>query len=247
MKNNEESILLDIESQLCDIGLPLMAKQLDKEYRSPDFLTKERLDLISDIIAPEFTEKTSKRLLNRMKNAKLIGTPCDLSKCTDTVERQYKPTGAPKQLSSLKFIEDGLNVCILGASDSGKTYLAKAIGAAACLRYRVSYNRCNELLPMLVDQKQADYRKYEKTIKRILNFDLLIIDDFLLNTITDEREIKVLEEVLEKRMEVAKSTIVCSQRDPSSWDAMVLNDSVASDCLRKRFTKHYTVMIQHKG
>lgn len=246
MTNKEEARLLDIETQLRDIGLPMMARQLDQEYRSPEFLTKDRLDLISDIIAPEFTEKTSKRLQNRMRNAKLIGTPCELSNCVDTTERQYKPTGVPKQLSSLRFIEEGMNVCILGASDSGKTYLAKAIGAAACMKYRVSYNRCNEFLPALVDQKQADYKKYEKAIKRILNFDLIIIDDFLLNTITDEREIKVLEEVLEKRMELSRSTIVCSQREPSSWDAMVLNDSVASDCIRKRFTKHYTVMIQHK-
>jgi DNA replication protein DnaC len=245
MTNKEEQRLLDIEAQFQDIGLSLMAQQLDKEYRSPEFLTKDRLDLISDILAPEFADKTTKRLQNRLRTAKLIGTSCELSKCVDTPERRYEPTGAPKQLSSLKFIEEGLNVCILGASDSGKTYFAKALGIAACEKYRVSYNRCNEFLPALVDLKQENYKKYEKRIKQIMNFDLLIIDDFLLNTLDDEREIKVLEEVLEKRIELAKSTIVCSQRDPSSWDSMIMNDSVASDCIRKRFTKHYTVMIRH--
>jgi DNA replication protein DnaC len=46
--------------------------------------------------------------------------------------------------------------------------------------------------------------------------DLLILDDFLLHTITDEREIKVLFTLLDKRCEDSKSTIVCSQREPES-------------------------------
>ena len=54
--------------------------------------------------------------------------------------------------------------------------------------------------------------------------ELIILDDFLLHTITDEREIKILFELLEKRNEQRKSTIVCSQRDPDNWKAMILND-----------------------
>ena len=51
--------------------------------------------------------------------------------------------------------------------------------------------------------------------------DLLILDDFLLHTITDEREIKVLFEVMEKRSELSRCTIVCSQREPNSWASMI--------------------------
>ena len=32
-----------------------------------------------------------------------------------------------------------MNVCILGPSDSGKSYLAKAIGIVACNTYKVEY------------------------------------------------------------------------------------------------------------
>ena len=182
-----------------------------------------------------------------MKTAKLIGTPCDIRKYTDSSTRQYTPAGSPRILSSLKFIEDGLNVCILGASDSGKTYLAKAIGVAACEKYRVCYNRCDEFLSGLVTLKQRDYAKYERRIRKILNFHLLIIDDFLLNTVTDEREIKVLLEVLEKRIELSRSTVVCSQREPDKWKAMIMNDAVSADAILKRVTKHYIVMIQLKN
>ena len=77
-----------------------------------------------------------------------------------------------------------------------------------------------------------------------IKLDLLILDDFLLHTITDEREIKVLFELLEKRSELSKSTIVCSQREPKSWKSMILNDEVSSIAIMKRATKQYTVVIK---
>ena len=150
---------------------------------------------------------------------------------------------APKVLSTLQFIEDGLNVCILGPSDSGKTFLAKSLGAAACEKYRVNYCHCGELLERLVAIKAADYPKYQREMKRLCAFQLLILDDFLLNTIMDEREVKVLMEIMEKRIEASRSTIVCSQREPDSWKAMIMNDEVSANAIMKRATKHYIVLI----
>lgn len=242
MKNGE--LLIDLEEQMNMIKLPLMALKLDEVIRSPEYPGMDKLDFLSLILAPEFRDKVSKTTNNRLRTAHLIGTPCEISSCIDSKVRRYEPTGVSKVLSSLHFIDDGLNVCILGASDSGKTYLAKALGAMACEKYRVSYNRCNELLEQLVALKVQDYTMYAKRMRRILNFHLLILDDFLLNTITDEREIKILLEILEKRIELSKSTIICSQREPESWKSMIMNDEVSANAIMKRATKHYIVMIQ---
>ena len=95
--------------------------------------------------------------------------------------------------------------------------------------------------------KQADYSKYQKKVRFYLKLDLLILDDFLLHTITDEREIKVLFEVMEKRSELSRCTIVCSQREPNSWASMILNDEVSANAILKRATKHYTVVIQPRN
>lgn len=239
-----QELVLDLEEQLNTIKLPLMALKLDELFRSPDYPAMDKLDFLSILLAPEVRDKVSKTVNNRLRKAKLIGTPCEIESCVDSSVRRYVPHGMPLLLSSLQFIKDGLNVCILGASDSGKTYLAKAVGTIACAKYRVSYNRCSELLESLVALKAADYDKYMKQIRRIMNFHLLILDDFLLNTISDEREIKVLLEILEKRIELSKSTVVCSQRDPDSWKAMILNDEVSANAIMKRATKHYTIVIQ---
>ena len=75
-----------------------------------------------------------------------------------------------------------------------------------------------------------------------LKWEQIILGDFLLHTITDEREIKILFELLEKRNEQRKSTIACSKRDPNNWKAMILNE-VSANSIMKRATKHYTVKI----
>ena len=106
-------------------------------------------------------------------------------------------------LSTLAFLESGLNVCVLGPSDSGKSYLAKAIGIVACTKYRVGYFHCEDLLESLVVQKTKDYAKFQKRLKKTCGLDLLVLDDLLLHTLTDEREVKLLVEILEKRSEIA--------------------------------------------
>ena len=95
--------------------------------------------------------------------------------------------------------------------------------------------------------KNENYGSYEKRMRKLLNFQLLILDDFLLNTITDEREVKILLEIMEKRIELSRSTIICSQRGSESWKSMIMNDEVSSNAIMKRATKHYIVMIQLKG
>ena len=239
-------LLQTLEAQLNEIGLSIMALKLDEIYNSPDYLKMDKLDLISAILLPEYQDKITKRIDNRLRSAHLIGTPCDIESCVDSPERHYEPQGSLAILASLKFIENGLNVCILGPSDSGKTYLAKALGVAACEKYRVSYNRCDELLESLVYEKNEDYKKYSRHVSRIMNIHLLIIDGFLLNTVADEREIKILLEILEKRIELRRSTVVCSQREPDSWKAMIMNDEVSANAILKRVTKHYLVLIQPK-
>ena len=108
----------------------------------------------------------------------------------------------------------------------------------------MEYHHCETLLEELVALKAVDYKKYQKRTKRLCSVALLILDDFLLHTITDEREVKVLFEILEKRSEIHLSTVICSQREPNSWKAMILNDEVSANSLMKRATKHYTVVIK---
>ena len=232
---------------LNELGMPMMAATLDGLYRSKNFLEMDHLSLLTAMIEPEYSAHTTKKLNNRLKRAGLISFPGQISNCMDSGEREYFPTGITESLGEMSFIRDGMNICILGPSDSGKSYLAKSLGIEACHDYRVAYHHCESLLEELVSLKGRDYGKYQRKIKFLVKLDLLILDDFLLHTISDEREIKVLHELLEVRSELSRSVIVCSQREPKSWTSMMLNDEVSSNAILKRVTKHYTVVINPKN
>jgi DNA replication protein DnaC len=237
----------ELVDELNELKLPNMASSLDSLYHSGTFDEFDGMSLLEQIIEPEYQSKTTQRFQNRLKKAGLKGGPQSLNLCKDSKERSYLPSGITSTLSSLEFIKEGLNVCILGPSDSGKSYLARALGIQACLNYRVAYHHCEEFLEFMVALKQTNYVKYQKKVNSYMNMELLILDDFLLHTITDEREIKVLFEVMEKRSELSRCTIVCSQREPNSWASMILNDEVSANAILKRATKHYTVVIKPKN
>ena len=110
-----------------------------------------------------------------------------------------------KLIQICAFILQGIDIGPLGESDAGKSYLAKAIGIKACNRYNVVYFHREELLKIKVALKEQDYDKYARKMKKYLKWELIILDDFLLHTITDEREIKILFELLEKRNEQRKT------------------------------------------
>ena len=242
-----KNLLNELVDQLNELKLSLMAAKLDSQYYAPGFLEMDHMTLLAELIGDEYREKLSKTLLNRLRTAKLVGSPEELDKCIDSAEREYLPSGITGLLSSLDFIAKGYNVCILGASDAGKSYLARALGIKACNNYSVRYFHSEELLESLVALKQQDYKKFASRMKQLLNTELIILDDFLLHTITEEKEVKILFELLEKRNEQGRSTIVCSQRDPDHWTAMILNDEVSANSILKRVTKHYTIMIKTKN
>lgn len=237
----------ELSDQLNELQLPSMAASLDALFHSKTFDELDRVALLEQLIEPEYQAKISQKFQNRLKRAHLSGGPQSLDKCRDSSDRVYLPNDITSTLASLDFVKEGLNVCILGPSDSGKSYLAKALGIQACLKYRTSYHHCEEFLETMVALKQSNYTKYQKKVRFFMKLDLLVLDDFLLHTITDEREIKVLFEILEKRSELSRSTIVCSQREPNSWASMILNDEVSANSILKRATKHYTVVIQPRS
>lgn len=247
MKAKASQAIDPIVDELMAIGMKKTASTLNELYNTPAFLEIDRVELLSKLIEPEYHAFINRRYTSRLKSAHLSGCPQEINNCVDSADRIYAPEGVVKTLSTGNYIRNGMNICILGASDSGKTYLAKAMGIAACTEFSVEYYCTEELIEQLSDIKELDLAKYNKRKKHLCKIDLLILDDFLLHSITDERQVKVLHELLNKRTEAFKSTIVCSQRMPKNWKVMILNDEIAADAIEKRATKHYTVMIESKN
>ena len=143
-----------------------------------------------------------------------------------------------------EFITSHLNVIIIGASGSGKTWLSCAFGINACQnKYRVKYFRLPELFSEFEAQKiQGKCRQYLSALQK---YDLLILDEFLLtSTTTGERE--NLLELIESRTN-RKSTIFCSQWTPSGWHEKLGGGAVADAILDRIINSSYKIELHGKS
>lgn len=241
MKNAD--ILTSIAEQLNSLRLFSAEDTLKKLYQSPAFTEMSSLDVLNKIVNSQYTSKSTAIYNTHLKASRLIGCNAMITNCIDSNQRVYTPNGTVERLRLLDFISHGDNVCILGSSNSGKSYLAKAIGIEACRKFTVLYCHAGEYIEQMVNLKTMDYIKFRKKEGQYLSADLLILDDFCLNKVADEAELKLLFEIFELRSENRKSIIVCSQREPSGWAAMLNNDKVYCDAIIKRATRDYTLLI----
>lgn len=119
-----------------------------------------------------------------------------------------------QQFATCKYIEDGHHIIFKGASGNGKTYLACALGNAACRRLlSVRYVRMPELLEELMIAEEN--KELKKTMKAYGKVDLLILDEWLIRCLTQE-ETYVMLELVETRMKHG-AIIFCTQYDSGEW------------------------------
>lgn len=95
----------------------------------------------------------------------------------------------------------------MGASGNGKTYIACALGNAACRKYKsVRYIRLPELLDELsIARTNGEFAKVIKAYRKV---DLLILDEWLILKLAPNDAYNLLE-IIEARIE--KSMIFCTQ------------------------------------
>lgn len=135
-------------------------------------------------------------------------------------------------LSDCSFIQRAQNILITGATGSGKSYLACALGRQACmLGYRVIYFGMNRLL------EQIGQSKLDGTFLKLLNqmekAHLLIFDDFGLNPLENIVKLALLQ-LLEDRYD-RKSTIITSQLPISKWYEY-LGEPTVADAIMDRLS-----------
>jgi DNA replication protein DnaC len=96
------------------------------------------------------------------------------------------------QFASSKYIEEGHHIILKGASGNGKTYLACALGNAACRKFRSErYIRMPELLDELVLARAEG--AFKKAIKLYQKVDLLILDEGLIRCLNPQESYDLLE------------------------------------------------------
>lgn len=221
-------LLHPTNEKLQTLRLTGMLKALQEQQNTPEIDSMsfdERLGLLLD---REMTERQSKRLQRRLKNAKL--------RHQATVEDidYHHPRGLDKaqvlKLADCQWIKEHYNLIITGPTGIGKSWLACAFAHKAC---REGYSALYTRLPRLMQDisiSKGDGR-YPKIMKELAKTELLILDDWGINPLTAEH-LRELLEVLEDRHSL-RSTLVTSQLPVDSWHDY-LGDPTIADAIMDR-------------
>lgn len=146
------------------------------------------------------------------------------------------------ELSNPQWVGANRNVLISGPTGIGKSFIACALGnAAARSGYTVLYIRAPRLFETL-QQSRGD-GSHLKALARLARVQLLIIDDFLLNT-PAEVEQRDLLEVIEDRYQLG-ATIIASQCPIGDWHPN-LGDPTLADAICDRLL-HNAYRIELRG
>ncbi|MFD2115833.1 ATP-binding protein [Paenibacillus yanchengensis] len=134
-------------------------------------------------------------------------------------------------LSTTQFIDTNSSIIFHGFTGSGKSYLACALGKQACMQgIRTKYIRIPDLL-MLRDEATLTSQGISKLLKKFANYKLLILDEWLLDELSEEEQYFIFE-LIERRHDIS-STIFCTQFMKEDWHAR-LGGGVHADAMMDR-------------
>jgi DNA replication protein DnaC len=145
-----------------------------------------------------------------------------------------------ERLAALEFVKESKDLFITGPTGTGKSYLATALGNKACQDgYRVIYASTAKLM------SQLKIAKVKGTIlnefKRIEKTDLLILDDFGMQTL-DTQARGIVMDIIEDRHQ-KHSTIITSQLPVKEWYNVIGEKTIADAILDRLVHKALRVEL----
>ena len=228
-------ILLD---KLLTLRLPAFREGLRQQTANPqyaDLAFEERLLLLVDL---ECTRRTDSRAKRRLKMAEF-----PLSANIETVDFDPKRGLERRRILEMAlctWIDKALNVLVVGATGTGKTFLACALGTAACWSgYSVRYLRTSRFLHTLNRARQDG--SYLTLLRTLSKTDVLILDDWLRDPIPLSAAQDLLE-VFDDRF--GKTAIVIASQLPvTDWHARFPDPTLADAILDRTIHNAYRISL----
>ena len=235
----EEMIMLNEETRrkLREMNLSEMIEAIDSQSQDTGYINlpfEERMKAVVDFVYQKKYNNKVKRLIKMAKFRISNASFHDICYVDRGLDRQLM-----NEISTCQFIDISSSIIFHGFTGSGKSYLACAIGKQACIQeIGTRYIRIPDLL-MLRDEASLKKQGISKLLKKFSNYKLLILDEWLLDDLSDEEQ-HFLFELIERRHDSA-STIFCTQYKKEDWHSR-LGGGVHADAIMDRIV-HNAVWI----
>ena len=228
----------ETKRKLRELNLSELVTALENQQRdihSVALTFDERIQRLVDYL---YQEKYNSKIQRLMKLSKFRLPKAEAN------DIYYSNRGIDKnviqELSTCQFIGTNSNVIFQGFTGSGKTYLSCALGRQACkYQIRTRYIRLPDLL-MEYDESTLTTKGKVKLLKKYSSFGLLILDEWLLEDISDEEQHFIFE-LIERRHDQT-STIFCTQYRKEDWHSR-LGGGVHADAIMDRIV-HNAVWVE---
>ena len=231
---------MNIESQFKQLRLYGMGRswQALMETRKHHELTfTEGMELL---LQAEENERDGKRFERLQKNAHFRYQASVQELHMDASRGMDKSLIAA--LATGEYIPKGEAILISGATGTGKSFLASALGHHACSQgYKVAYYNLQKLL-LKTKMSRIDGTIY-KFFEKLSKADLLILDDFGLTHLEQQQRMDFME-IIEDR-HASAATIIASQLPVANWYDVIGEETIA-DAILDRMV-HTSYRIELKG
>lgn len=223
-----------------ELGLHAMARAYREQLENPDLQRLSFDERLSLLVDREWSARQSRRLQRRLEEAHLR-LPASVE-AIDFQTARGLDRALVQRLAEGRWIHEHQGVLVTGPTGVGKTFVACALGNAACRQgFRVRYFRLSRLLTEL-ELARAD-GSFPRLLNRLARFDLLILDDWGLSPI-EPPQARDLLEVVDDRAE-NRSTLVASQLPVETWHA-VIRDPTLADAILDRLV-HSAYRLEMRG
>jgi len=224
--------------KLLELRLTAFREGLREQSSNPhyaDLSFEERLLLLVDL---ECTHRSGCRIKRRLKLAEfpMSATIEDL----DFSPERGLDRRLILELAQCSWIDKALNILILGATGTGKTFLASSLGVASCrLGYSVRYVRTSRFLHSLAQARQDG--SYLNFLRSLNKAEVLILDDWMRDPILLSAAQDLLE-VFDDRFG-KKATLIVSQVPIADWHIRFPDPTLADAILDRTIHNAYRLSL----
>lgn len=229
----------DLRTVLRRLKLSRMSDTLPERFSLARQQKMPHQDFLLLVLADEASRRDSQSAQLRAQRAHL--DPAMQFELWDATANVTYDQALLNELVSLRFLEAHAHVTIVGPVGVGKTFIAHALGHAACRRrFSVLALRADLMLKTLKHARLDN--SYETELRKLIAPDLLIIDDFCLDPM-DTIESRDAYEILTERHR-AGSIIVTSNRGPDEWLATFADPVRAQSAIDRCTSNSYDLVME---